>query len=112
MSPTRCSSLHISIHQIAQFDQKLKVQTSELCVCFTCVETDVHQHAFVRAVLVCEVVVSHSLVCVCFTPGEEHLDLIFEYAEWVLQKHPEDGLKVSSPWSLSVTVMVGAAEAF
>lgn len=79
---------------------------------FTCVETDVHQHAFVMAVLVCEVVVSHSLVCVCFTPGEEHLDLIFEYAEWVLQKHPEDGLKVSSPWSLSVTAMVGATEAF
>ncbi|XP_076463553.1 vam6/Vps39-like protein [Babylonia areolata] len=26
--------------------------------------------------------------------GAEHLDLIFEYAEWVLEKHPEDGLKI------------------
>ncbi|KAK7506799.1 hypothetical protein BaRGS_00001650, partial [Batillaria attramentaria] len=26
--------------------------------------------------------------------GAEHLDLIFEYAEWVLKKHPEDGLKI------------------
>ncbi|KAK7104918.1 vam6/Vps39-like protein [Littorina saxatilis] len=26
--------------------------------------------------------------------GAEHLDLIFEYAEWVLQRHPEDGLKI------------------
>ncbi|XP_033733768.1 LOW QUALITY PROTEIN: vam6/Vps39-like protein [Pecten maximus] len=26
--------------------------------------------------------------------GREHLDLIFEYAEWVLKQHPEDGLKI------------------
>lgn len=26
--------------------------------------------------------------------GKEHKHLIFEYADWVLQKHPEDGLKI------------------
>ncbi|XP_069116961.1 vam6/Vps39-like protein isoform X2 [Argopecten irradians] len=26
--------------------------------------------------------------------GQDHLDLIFEYAEWVLKQHPEDGLKI------------------
>ncbi|XP_071079249.1 vam6/Vps39-like protein isoform X1 [Haliotis cracherodii] len=26
--------------------------------------------------------------------GAEHLALIFEYSEWVLRKHPEDGLKI------------------
>ncbi|XP_021362075.1 vam6/Vps39-like protein isoform X2 [Mizuhopecten yessoensis] len=26
--------------------------------------------------------------------GRDHLDLIFEYAEWVLKQHPEDGLKI------------------
>ena len=36
----------------------------------------------------------YSFIYVCFTTGAEHLDLIFEYAELVLQKHPEDGLKV------------------
>ena len=26
--------------------------------------------------------------------GADHLKLIFDYAEWVLKEHPEDGLKV------------------
>ncbi|PVD26341.1 hypothetical protein C0Q70_14012 [Pomacea canaliculata] len=26
--------------------------------------------------------------------GSEHLDIIFEYAEWVLKNHPEDGIKI------------------
>lgn len=26
--------------------------------------------------------------------GPEHIDLIFEYSGWVLQSHPEDGLKI------------------
>ncbi|XP_054708106.1 vam6/Vps39-like protein [Uloborus diversus] len=26
--------------------------------------------------------------------GSEHLDLIFEFAKWVLKEHPEDGLKI------------------
>lgn len=28
--------------------------------------------------------------------GADHLKLIFEYAEWVLKEHPEDGLKVET----------------
>ncbi|XP_064600177.1 vam6/Vps39-like protein [Liolophura sinensis] len=26
--------------------------------------------------------------------GQDHLNLIFEYAEWVLKQHPEDGIKI------------------
>ena len=26
--------------------------------------------------------------------GPEHLDLIFEFAEWVIKESPEEGLKV------------------
>ena len=36
-------------------------------------------------------------ICVKFgwLPGIENIDLIFDYADWVLKKNPEDGLKVS-----------------
>lgn len=27
-------------------------------------------------------------------PGKENIDLIFQFAGWVLERHPEDGLKI------------------
>lgn len=29
-----------------------------------------------------------------FVLGSEHIDLIFDFATWVIQSHPEDGLKI------------------
>lgn len=34
------------------------------------------------------------VVTLIISVGKEHLKLIFEYAEWVLKEHQEDGLKV------------------
>lgn len=39
--------------------------------------------------------INHTLINFFFIhTGGEHLDLIFEFAKWVLKEHPEDGLKV------------------
>lgn len=37
---------------------------------------------------------THGIDILIIPVGKEHLKLIFEYAEWVLKEHQEDGLKV------------------
>lgn len=37
---------------------------------------------------------THGIDTLIIPVGKEHLKLIFEYAEWVLKEHQEDGLKV------------------
>lgn len=42
----------------------------------------------------CEQTQVNKNIFVCFVTGVDHLELIFEFAKWVLKEHPEDGLKV------------------